>query len=182
VVAGRVDEDIPAFVGGAYAEPLVTELAHHGGQPHGCAGNASLIAGGIPAVTAALAVLLLVEPLTLRLVAGIAPAVAGVALISLEGNGAGPPNAALGNLLVFAGVVMWAYYTILGKRMASAGSPPLPPLRQRQLRLFCWLHSPYRSPFPGVPQLAPGSIGSIAYLGAGESAVALDSGTTRFDT
>jgi drug/metabolite transporter (DMT)-like permease len=85
---------------------------------------AGVIMAAIPAAVAVLSRLFLGERLTLRVVAGIACAVGGIALLSLtkvgqqdETQAAG--GAWLGNLLLFAAVLCEASYVVIGKRLTG---------------------------------------------------------------
>jgi len=85
---------------------------------HTSAVSAVLIQALIPAVTAIAAVLLLGERLRTLQWAGIALAVAGTAIVSqAAGQHAIGTNPLLGNLLMLACVLVWAAYTIQGRRV-----------------------------------------------------------------
>jgi drug/metabolite transporter (DMT)-like permease len=90
------------------------------GLSYTTASQGALVQASIPAITAALAVLWLGERLSRRRMAGIVLAVSGVLLIvarSAPDESATAPL--LGNLLMFASVVVWGIYTVLAKRIAD---------------------------------------------------------------
>jgi drug/metabolite transporter (DMT)-like permease len=83
--------------------------------------STSLILSIVPVLTAVLAVIFLKERLSRLQIAGIALVTMGVALIALSSTGSSEsPNPLLGNILVFAGGLSWAVYTIQGRRMVSS--------------------------------------------------------------
>ena len=83
------------------------------------ASSAALIIATAPVVTLGFAIAFLKEKVETRQLLGIALSIAGVVLIT----GAKAPNgyhlAWLGNLLVFGGVVMWAVFTVQGRRIGT---------------------------------------------------------------
>jgi drug/metabolite transporter (DMT)-like permease len=79
----------------------------------------ALVQSSIPAVTAVMATLWLGERVSLVRGVGIALAMAGVLLIvARSAPGAGARAPVLGNLLMFASVLVWGVYTMLAKRLA----------------------------------------------------------------
>jgi drug/metabolite transporter (DMT)-like permease len=136
--------------------------------------SAVLIQGLIPAVTAVAAVLLLGERLRSVQWVGIALAVVGTAIVSqAEGQRAVGANPLLGNLLMVACVLVWAAYTIQGKRLTTrepavvnttasilAGTLMLTPLAAWELR-------------SGLQALSAGTWLAILYLGLVASALTL---------
>ena len=84
------------------------------------ASQGALVQSSIPVVTAAMAVAWLGERLTGPRALGIGLAVAGVLLIlARSAPDASARNPVLGNLLMFASVVVWGVYTMLAKRLAD---------------------------------------------------------------
>jgi drug/metabolite transporter (DMT)-like permease len=82
--------------------------------------STSLILSVVPVLTAILAVIFLKEKLSRLQVVGILLVTAGVALIALYSSGSSESsNPLLGNLLVFAGGLSWAIYTIQGRKMVG---------------------------------------------------------------
>jgi drug/metabolite transporter (DMT)-like permease len=137
------------------------------------AGSAALVIASAPAVTAALSFFFLRERIGRTRAIGIALSVAGVAVISSNGAGADASRLILGNLLVFAGVVAWAVYTVQGKQLtegysglvataAGAGSS----------LLFLVPLSLGEVVVQGFPTFTPGAIAAVAYLGLLASALA----------
>lgn len=137
------------------------------------AATASLIVAAIPAVTAALSVVVLHERPSRVNVAGIALSVAGVvAVTNARVEDAGRLQG-LGNLLVLGGVVAWAAFTMQGKRLSArvpalvtttaamgAAVVVLVPLAGAEIALG------------GPLEVGPTTAASIAYLGVLASAVA----------
>jgi len=87
------------------------------------ASQGALVQSSIPAVTAAVAVIMLRERLSARRMLGIALAIVGVILIVARvAGGAGETSARaplLGNVIMFGTVVVWAIYTSLAKRVSA---------------------------------------------------------------
>lgn len=82
--------------------------------------STSLILSIVPVLTAILAVIFLKEKLSRLRVVGILLVTAGVALIAIySGGGSESSKPLLGNLLVFAGGLSWAIYTIQGRKMVG---------------------------------------------------------------
>jgi len=81
---------------------------------------AGVIMAAIPAVVALMSWSLLHERITRRVVAGIACAVAGIALVSFTKHADGAaPTSLLGNLLLFCAVVCEASYVVIGKKLTG---------------------------------------------------------------
>lgn len=93
--------------------------------------DGGIIAGTLPAVAAATAIVVLRDRPNRMLLAGIALASVGVVLITLRGNGGSgiSPAAVLGNALVFGAVVCEALFILLNKRLRV----PIAPLAQSTL-------------------------------------------------
>ena len=87
------------------------------------AGSAALIAAAIPGVTALLAFALLGERPSARRWTGIALSTVGVALIVGSGLDLGAWQAVVGNLIVLASTVAWAFYTVQGRRLGAGPAP-----------------------------------------------------------
>ena len=85
---------------------------------------AGVIMAAIPAAVAIMSRVFLGERLTRRVIAGIACAVGGIALLSLAKTGPQPAapetaSAWLGNLLLFGAVLCEASYVVIGKRLTG---------------------------------------------------------------
>jgi drug/metabolite transporter (DMT)-like permease len=90
------------------------------------AGDAAVITGTLPAVTAVVAVLLLRERPGLRLLLAIGCATLGVLMLDLPaGEGSGGSQRALGNLLVFGAVLGENLFALLNKRLTVRLPPTL---------------------------------------------------------
>jgi drug/metabolite transporter (DMT)-like permease len=89
------------------------------------ASRGSLIIATVPAATLLGGALFLHEPLTLRRVAGVLIALLGVAIELGHGN----PlvlfsgHSGIGEVALFGGVLSWAAYTLIGKRLLTEMSP-----------------------------------------------------------
>ncbi len=91
------------------------------GLIYGSASQGALVYALGPAAVAVAAVLGLGEALSRRRVAGIALSIAGAALVVAFGEmGRTASRPLLGALCMLAGVVAWAYYTVIAKRLAEA--------------------------------------------------------------
>ena len=85
---------------------------------------AGVIMAGIPAAVALLSRAFLKERIALRVMMGIACAVAGIALVSLTKNtDARSHGSLLGNLLLLGAVTCEASYVVIGKRLTGNVSP-----------------------------------------------------------
>ena len=86
---------------------------------------AGIVMASIPAVVAVFSWLLLGERIGVRVAAGIACAIGGIALVSLSRDGDGAPasGSLLGPLLLFGAVVCESLYVVVGKKLAAAISP-----------------------------------------------------------
>ncbi len=84
---------------------------------------AGVIMAAIPAMVALLSRVFLHERIRPRVAAGIACAVAGIALVSLAKNADAGAGTLLGNLLLFGAVVCEAVYVVVGKRLTANVSP-----------------------------------------------------------
>lgn len=87
------------------------------------ASQGALVQSSIPAVTALIAVLWLREAASAMRVFGIVLSIVGVLIVfaggSTQASGAAP-QPVLGNLLMFASVVCWGWYTAMAKRVAES--------------------------------------------------------------
>jgi drug/metabolite transporter (DMT)-like permease len=91
------------------------------GLVYGSASQGALVYALGPAAVAVAAVLGLREPLSKRRLVGIVLSVAGAALVVAFGEmDRTAPRPLLGALWMLAGVVAWAYYTVIAKRLAHA--------------------------------------------------------------
>jgi drug/metabolite transporter (DMT)-like permease len=91
------------------------------GLIYASASQGALIYALGPAAVALAAVLGLGERLARRRIAGILLSVAGAALVVMSGaTNQAAPHPVIGALCMLAGVVAWAYYTVVAKRLASA--------------------------------------------------------------
>lgn len=91
------------------------------GLVYGSASQGALIYALGPAAVALAAVLGLREALSRRRITGIVLSVAGATLVVAAGEpDRAAPRPVLGALCMFVGVVAWAYYTVLAKRLAGA--------------------------------------------------------------
>jgi drug/metabolite transporter (DMT)-like permease len=143
------------------------------GLIYGSASQGALVYSLTPAAVAVAAVLGLHETLSRRRIVGIALSVAGSALVVASGESdRTAPRPLLGALCMLAGVVAWAYYTVIAKRIAQAdqvvaiawvtvlGTAMLLPFAAVEL-----LHSP-------LPRISLEGWLSTLYLGAAASAAA----------
>jgi drug/metabolite transporter (DMT)-like permease len=80
---------------------------------------AGVIMAALPAVVALLSRVFLGERIRRRVLAGIACAVLGIALVSLARHADGGAGSLAGNLLLMGAVVCEASYVVIGKRLAS---------------------------------------------------------------
>ncbi len=87
--------------------------------------DGGIIAGTLPAVAAATAIVVLRERPNRMVLAGIGLATIGVVMITLRGNGGSTlsPAAILGNTLVFGAVVCEALFILLNKRLRVLIAP-----------------------------------------------------------
>jgi drug/metabolite transporter (DMT)-like permease len=91
------------------------------GLIYGSASQGALVYALGPAAVAIAAALGLGEQLSGLRVAGIVLSVAGAALVVLSGEmDHAAPRPVLGAICMFVGVVAWAYYTVIAKRLAGA--------------------------------------------------------------
>ncbi len=168
------DSLAPAFLGYGVTGVALFFGLQNLGLVFTTAGSAALLVALVPAVTAALARVVLGEPLPGLRLAGIAAAVLGAALVVAAGADLGGPRAWIGNLLILGAVVSWAAYTVQGRRVLArrsavvaatggivAGLGVLLPAAALEVALV------------GPPALTPGSAAGLLYLGLVASAAAL---------
>jgi drug/metabolite transporter (DMT)-like permease len=82
-------------------------------------GHSALMYSLTPLFVYMLAIPLLKERLKFKKVIGILIAFAGVVAILLDGNIKMEPNFVWGDLIIFFGVIAWALYTVLGKKLVD---------------------------------------------------------------
>lgn len=93
--------------------------AFNNAMRYGSVSQNAIIFSMVPAAIAVAAVLILKEKLTGLRILGITFSVTGVALVVAVGrSNPSAPNPMLGALCMLAGVVAWALYTVLAKRLA----------------------------------------------------------------
>ncbi len=94
---------------------------------YGVALTSALAAGvtmaALPGVVALLSWAFLRERIAARVMAGIACAVGGIALVALSKDGGGAPASLWGNLLLLGAVTCEASYVVIGKKLAGQVSP-----------------------------------------------------------
>jgi drug/metabolite transporter (DMT)-like permease len=91
------------------------------GLIYGSASQGALVYALGPAAVAIAAVVGLHEALSKRRIAGIMLSVAGAALVVASGEvNRAAPRPVIGALAMLAGVIAWAYYTVIAKRLAQA--------------------------------------------------------------
>jgi drug/metabolite transporter (DMT)-like permease len=98
-------------------------VAHNGLETIGLqftsAGSGALVIAAVPAVTAAMSIVMLKETVSKLQALGIAISIGGVVLVSGSNSGVAGSSEPFGNLLVFLGVVAWGVYTVQGKRLVT---------------------------------------------------------------
>ena len=110
----------PAILG--FAGVFLLYLFQNVGLGYTSAANGALIHGGIPVLTALLAVPLLGERLDRRRFAGIVASMIGVAVVVLFGQQAGLGLSMLGDALLLLSALALAAYLVLGRRVFPQGS------------------------------------------------------------
>ena len=93
------------------------------GVLHSTALAAGVIMAAIPGAVALMSWAFLRERITPRVAAGIAFAVAGIALVSASGAEEGDGGSLLGNALLFGAVLCEASYVVIGKKLTGNVSP-----------------------------------------------------------
>ena len=83
------------------------------------ASDAGLIAGSVPAVTAALSAIVLKERIGRPRLLGILTSIVGVAGVALAGSNSGYTGSLIGDLLMVGAALSWAVYTLLVKQAGN---------------------------------------------------------------
>jgi drug/metabolite transporter (DMT)-like permease len=100
---------------------VILTVGFNYGLVYGSASQGALVYALSPAAVAVAAVLGLQETLSRRRIAGIILSVAGAAVVVLSGEiDRSAPRPLIGALFMFAGIVAWAYYTVVAKRLPKA--------------------------------------------------------------
>jgi drug/metabolite transporter (DMT)-like permease len=100
---------------------VILTVGFNYGLIYGSASQGALLYALSPAAVAVAAVYGLLEALPRRRVAGIVLSVAGTALVVVTGEvDRTAPRPLLGAFCMLAGIVAWAYYTVIAKRLAGA--------------------------------------------------------------
>ena len=129
------------------------------------ASSAALVIASAPAVTAVFSIVFLGERLTPPRWLGIAASMIGVVLVTGGVAPDGHPLGWFGNLLVFGGVLMWAVFTVQGKKIAL----DLPPLVTTtaatvSAAFLSVILSVVEISLSGAPTLGTKSVAAIVYL------------------
>jgi drug/metabolite transporter (DMT)-like permease len=135
------------------------------------ASSAALVIATAPAVTAAFSIAFLGERLTPARWAGIGASIVGVVLVTGGMETGGYPLGWLGNLLVFGGVVMWAVYTVQGKKV-SLHLPAIVTTTSATISaaLFALPLAGAEVALSGAPSFDTTSVAAVVYLGVFASA------------
>ena len=143
------------------------------GLEHTTASNGALIHGGIPVLTALLAVVFLRERLEPRRLAGILASMAGVAIVVLVGNSTQIGLSLLGDLLLLLSALALAGYLVIGRRV-DPSQDPLALVAGVAIFGLAFLipASGIEIAVRGMEQPAVGDIAGLVYLGAVASALA----------
>lgn len=100
---------------------VILTVGFNYGLIYGSASQGALLYALSPAAVAVAAVLWLGEALSRRRIGGIVLSVAGTALVVASGEiDRSAPRPLLGALCMLAGIVAWACYTVIAKRLAGA--------------------------------------------------------------
>lgn len=135
--------------------------------------NAALIMGTTPLWTLLLAAALGEERLHPRRLAGLACALAGVALVVTDGREPAGLRAAPGDLVVLAGALSWALATVISRRQL-AGLPPLQTTAWSSLAgtlLLLLLALVLENPGPALVRAPADAHAGVAYLAVCSSAL-----------
>ncbi len=162
---------MPALMG--FVGVFLVYLCQNAGLEYTTAANGALIHGGIPALTAVLAALLVGERLSGRNAAGIAASLVGVTAVVALTPGAEFGISALGDALVLASALALAGYFVVGRR-AFAGCDPVALAAGVASfgLLFLLPASAAELVVRGMAQPTVGDVLGLLYLGAGASALA----------
>lgn len=140
------------------------------GLSYASATAASVISASVPALTAAVSWLLLKERLGRTQVVGILVSIVGVASLVLSESGKDHGGSMVGNLLLLASMLSWAFYTLAGRRVASAA--PNTVVTGAVLGIGTVLLLPfaaYEWATGGFPAPSMSGIMSLVFLGLGGS-------------
>jgi drug/metabolite transporter (DMT)-like permease len=148
-------------------------LTQNVGLDYTSATNGALIHGGIPVLTALLAVPLLGERFDRRRFGGIVASMAGVAAVVLLGSGSGVGGSVLGDALLLVSAVALAAYLVLGRRIfPSGGSLELVAGVACYGLLFLLPASAIELTVQGMARPTGGDLLGLLYLGTVASALA----------
>lgn len=148
-------------------------LTQNLGLAYTSAANGALIHGGIPVLTALLAVPVLGERLDRRRLGGILASLAGVFMVVLLGNAGGLGVSALGDTLLLVSAVALAAYLVLGRRtFAGSGSLEIVAGVACYGVLFLLPASAIELGVRGMARPTAGDLLGMLYLGAVASALA----------
>jgi drug/metabolite transporter (DMT)-like permease len=137
------------------------------------ASSAVLIIATAPVVTLAFSIMFLKERVTRRQLVGIALSIVGVVLITGARAADGYALSWLGNLLVFAGVVMWGVFTVQGKRMAVEHSWLVSTTAATSAAILLTVPlAAVEIGVQGAPTFTTGGVLALVYLGVLAQAVA----------
>ena len=137
------------------------------------AAEAGLIAGAVPALTAAGSALVLHERMTRSRLLGISASVVGVAIVVLAGNAARGGGSLVGDLLIMGAMIAWVFYTLVNKSVS--GRMPDGVLLAYTMTLgtlFMLPTIPVELSMVGFGPVSVGGWLSVLFLGVGGSAAA----------
>jgi drug/metabolite transporter (DMT)-like permease len=132
----------------------------------------ALVQSCIPAATALVAMVWLREPATMRRWLGIVLSVAGVLIVFSGDSSEAAPLAVVGNVLMFATVLAWAWYTSLAKQVAQVDPVVVTASLMGTGALLLLPFAAAELAMKGVPRLDGASWLALLYLGAGASGMA----------
>lgn len=162
---------IPALMG--FVGVFLVYLCQNAGLEYTTAANGSLIHGGIPALTAVLAALLVGERLSGRNAAGIAASLVGVTAVVVLKPGAEFGISALGDVLVLASALALAGYFVVGRRAFASCDPVALAAGVASFGLLFLLPtSVVELAVRGMTRPTVGDLLGLLYLGIGASALA----------
>jgi drug/metabolite transporter (DMT)-like permease len=137
--------------------------------------STSLILSIVPVLTTILAVIFLKEKLSGLRIAGIVLVTAGMVLVALSSTDSSQSsNPLLGNILVFAGGLSWAIYTIQGRKLV--GSYPALVMTAASTGaglLFLVPFAAWEALSSGLPHFTLAGAGMMLYLGLIASALTM---------
>jgi drug/metabolite transporter (DMT)-like permease len=132
----------------------------------------ALVQSCIPAATAVLAMVWLREQATMRRWLGIVLSVAGVLIVFSGDSSEAAPVAVIGNVLMFATVLAWAWYTSLAKQVAQVDPVVVTASLMSAGALLLLPFAAVEIALKGVPRVDGASWLALLYLGAGASGIA----------